>query len=309
MWAAVAVLLVGLIVSAAAGLMRRASVSKDGRQSFQLTASSVTTTLSTLLGRDADFVGTLRALLSVQPHLSATGFSNYYEELAGQRRQVGAVGSAVVSLVPARAETIFEARRDTDPTFQALLGKWLVPVPRGRQTQYCLLSAGRELMPLNSLTARLVQEDWCQASSPIGASQAALLASAADSGQSVAIPVDLPWMRTVFLETAVYRHGSPVRTVAERRAALTGWVISLVQPPGGDSGRGGHQPGRFGAALPRQPDTGAGARGAGREKQHPRPAAPEHAPHDRRQLVCDRPGSPARGGPERQPAGQRSCLP
>jgi diguanylate cyclase (GGDEF)-like protein len=219
-------LLAGFAVSTAAGLMRRATVARDDRQSFQLTASSVTATLSTLLGRNADFVSTLRALLSVQPHLGATGFDNYYTELAGQRRQVGAVGSAAVAIVPARDLPRFEARRDADRAFKALLGKWLVPVARGSQQRYCLLSAGRELMTLNSLTAQLVQEDWCEASTPLGVSQSALLTSATDSAQSVAVPVDLDWLHTVFLESAVYAHGAGVHTVEQRRAAVTGWVIS-----------------------------------------------------------------------------------
>lgn len=64
-WLAVGVLLAGLALSVAAGLMRRASVSRDERQTFALTASNVTATLGTLLGRDADFLGTLRALRSV----------------------------------------------------------------------------------------------------------------------------------------------------------------------------------------------------------------------------------------------------
>ena len=132
-WAAVGVLVVGVAISGALGVMRRGSVNRQDRQSFQLTASDVTATLSTLLARDVDFVATLRALLSVQPSLTATGFSNYYTAAAGQQRQVGAVGSAVVSVVRARDLTAFEARRDTDPTFQALLGKWLAPVRRGPQ--------------------------------------------------------------------------------------------------------------------------------------------------------------------------------
>jgi hypothetical protein len=131
----VVVLLAGIALSATLGLIWRASEVRQDRQTFQLTAANVTDTLRTLLARDVDFLGTLRALMSVQPHLSATGFSHYYSAVAGQQRQVGAVGSAVVSVVRAHDLTAFEVRRDTDPTFQGLLGKWLEPVPRGRRTQ------------------------------------------------------------------------------------------------------------------------------------------------------------------------------
>ena len=79
--------------------------------------------------------------------------------------------------------------------------------------------------------AGLFQQDWCQPTSVLGLSQAALLDNATDSGQTVVVPVDVPSVRTVFLETAVYAYGAPVGTVAERRAAVTGWVVSSFDIP------------------------------------------------------------------------------
>jgi diguanylate cyclase (GGDEF)-like protein len=273
-WIVVGVLLTGIGLSGVGALMRQATVRNSERQSFQLTATSVTATLSTLLGRDTDFVGSLRALLSVHPSVSATGFADYYNEVAGQQRQIGAVGSAVVSLVSARDLPTFEARRDADPTFQAILGRWLVPVQRGAQKRrYCLLSAGRDLIPLNALTAGLVQGDWCEAGSMLGSSQAPLLASAADSGEVVAIPVDIPWMRTVFLESAVYAHGAPDRTVAERRAAVTGWVLSSFDLPAVIRAAVGTNPGlsvQLYHANPGQPRVLVGQVGGGGGSNRPR---------------------------------------
>lgn len=230
-------------MSAGGGVLRYTTLSRVGRQSFQLTASNVTATLRTLLGRDVDFIGTLRALLTVQPHVSPTGFSEYYAELTGEQRQVGAVGSGVVWAVPAKDLTAFEVRRDSDPSFQALLGKWLLPAPRGRETRYCLLLAGRELIQMNALTATLIQEDWCQRSSALGSYQGPLLARGTDSGDTVALVVDAPWIHTVFLEAAVYAQGRPLDTVPERRAAVMGWVVSSFDIPAVISAAVGHNPG------------------------------------------------------------------
>jgi diguanylate cyclase (GGDEF)-like protein len=186
----------------------------------------VTDALATLLRRNADFVATLGGVLTMRPHLSATGFNTWYSTLQGRDRQVGGIGSAVVASVPAAQLPAFEARRDADPAFRALLGNWLRPVVRGPQGHYCLLSEGGKLVPLTSLTADLVQQDWCQATSTVGLLQSHLLQTATDSSQFLALAVDLGPLHTMFLEAAFYRRGAPVATVAERRAAVAGWLVS-----------------------------------------------------------------------------------
>src|ERR1039458_10388611 len=100
------------------------------RHAFESAPSVVTAPLGTLLRRDTDFVATLRGVLTMQPHLTATGFNTWYETLNGSQRQVGSIGSAVVSVVSAEQLGAFEARRDADPAFRALLGRWLSPVAR-----------------------------------------------------------------------------------------------------------------------------------------------------------------------------------
>jgi diguanylate cyclase (GGDEF)-like protein len=228
---ACAVLLAGLAISAAGALLWRSSERQHGRQTLQATASSVTDTLGTLLRRNEDFVATLRAVVTMQPHVTATGFNAWYATLQGRERQVGSVGSAVVASVPAARLTAFEARRDADPAFRALLGAWLAPVKRGPQARYCLVSEGGRLAPLTALSAGLVQEDWCLAGSTLGRLQSRLLQAATDSNQSLALRVDVPWMDTTFLEAAIYRHGASLATVADRRAAVTGWLVSSFNMP------------------------------------------------------------------------------
>ena len=224
-------LLVGLAVSGAAALVWRSTEQSRERQAFASAASNVTATLGTLLRRDADFVATLRAVLTTQPRLTATGFNIWYEALSGKQRQIGSIGSAVVSLVPSSRLRAFETRRDADPAIRSLMGTWLTPVPRGDQPRYCLFSAGGALVPINSLTAGLVQQDWCQANSEVGMLEAPLLANAADSGKFLAMSVNVPWLHTMFLEAAYYRRDAQLTTIAQRRAAVSGWVVSSFDIP------------------------------------------------------------------------------
>lgn len=234
-WLLVAVVCVGLFVglalSAACAFMWRSSVRTQQRQTFVSDASGVTATLGTLLRRDVDFVATLRAVLTLQPHMTATSFNSWYRTLTGSQRQVEGIGSAVVSLVPAGQLSAFQARRDADPAFRALLGRWLVQVPHGSEARYCLLAAGGELVPVTSVTARLVQEDWCLPDSEVGLIEAPLLQNAAGSGQMLVYTVDVPVLHTTFLEAAFYRPGAPSATVAQRRAAVAGWVVSSFDMP------------------------------------------------------------------------------
>ena len=133
-----------------------------------------------------------------------------------------ALCTAVVRVVPAGQLAAFQARRDADPVFRGLLDRWLAPVTRGAQARYCLLAAGGRLLPLTSLTARIVQQDWCDPTSAVGAFQAGILRTAAASGEVMTDTIDVSIINTTFFEAAFYRPGAPVATVAQRRAALLG---------------------------------------------------------------------------------------
>src|ERR1700761_416934 len=99
-WIALAtiVLVVGVGLSAVGALMWRSDTEHRDRQSFQLTASSVTDTLATRLRQDVNFGLTVRGLLTMMPRLSPTGFDTWYGALEEQH-QVGTVGGCL-PLVP-----------------------------------------------------------------------------------------------------------------------------------------------------------------------------------------------------------------
>jgi diguanylate cyclase (GGDEF)-like protein len=232
MLVACAILVFGLVVSAAGALLWRSSVRTHDKQAFQATATDVSGTLETLLRRDSDFVATLRAVLTMQPGLSASGFGQWFSELEGHERQVGGLGTLVVRSVPTTELAAFQARRNADPAFRRLVGGRLEPVVRDGRARYCLLSAGGVDIAYSPDITRLLQGDWCNSSSPIGgypaggSSQAGLMRSLADSGQMLVYPVTAEGRSSFFIEAAFYRRGATLASVAQHRAALVGWVSS-----------------------------------------------------------------------------------
>jgi diguanylate cyclase (GGDEF)-like protein len=236
--AGLTVLVLGLAGSAGGALLLRSADRKGEPRAFQSTASNITTTLATLLRRDADFVSTARGALTLQPNLSPTQFNTWYETLQGRQQEAGSLGTAVLKVVPAGQLAAFLARRNADPAFRALVGT-PAPVPRGRHSRYCLLSAGSELVPVVRALLRLAQADWCLPSSPVGAYEAPLLQAATDTGQSLVLSPasDAPsaagrqalqalGIPLMMLETPFYTNDARLASVADRRAAVRGWTIS-----------------------------------------------------------------------------------
>jgi diguanylate cyclase (GGDEF)-like protein len=234
MVAACTILTLGLAASAAGGLLWGSSVRAHEKQSFQTTATDVAETLEMQLTRDTEFVSTLRGVLTMQPAMSATGFHRWFAEIEGRKRQVGGLGTLVVRAVPANRLAGFQARRDADPVFRALVGGRVLPVRLTGRPRYCLLAAGSVSSPYSPAIARLLQGDWCDPSSPIGSylvgttSQAALTQAITDSGQTLVYPVNEEGFSNFFIETAFYRPRANLARTASRRAAVLGWVSSSV---------------------------------------------------------------------------------
>ncbi len=225
-----AILVVGLAISLGSALLWRSSVRTHDKQEFQTSSTDVNETLETLLRRDTDFVATLRAVLTMQPHLSASHFDQWFVQLQGKQREVSGLGTTVVEAVPAAELSTFQVRRDADPAFRALAGGTIEPVAGSGRARYCLLSAGGTVTPYSRAIGQLLQGDWCNPASPIGSypaagtSQAMLMESITDSGQFLVYPVTAQGVSTLFIEAAFYRLGASLGNPAQRHAAIAGWV-------------------------------------------------------------------------------------
>jgi diguanylate cyclase (GGDEF)-like protein len=228
---ACAILVVGLAGSLASAVRLRSSVRTHETQTFGATASNVTATLGTLLRRNADFSATLRGVLTMQPRMSASGFDQWFAALQGGQRLVGGLGAMVVKAVPADELAAFQRRRDADPAFRALVGATPEPVASAGRGRYCLLTAAvTALGALSREIMDILQGDWCAPSTAIGGSQGSLLRAQTDTGQLLVVPAT-QGVHTIIFETAFYRHGASLATVAQRRAAVAGWVLSSFDIP------------------------------------------------------------------------------
>jgi diguanylate cyclase (GGDEF)-like protein len=228
---ACSVLALGVLASLAGALTWRSSVREQQRQAFQSTATDISARLQTLVRADADFAGTLRTVLSLNPDLRASDFSRWFNRLEGHQRQVGALGTLIVSAVPASQLTSFERRRNRDHAFRTLVGGHVAPVVAERRSRYCLLSAGGVNTPYSPAATVLLQGDWCDPRSPIGSyptygtMQADVTASITDSARTVVYPVRAG-TSSFFIDAPFYRSGVSLSSVAARRAAVLGWVLS-----------------------------------------------------------------------------------
>jgi diguanylate cyclase (GGDEF)-like protein len=228
---AFAILLTGLIVSVVGGPWWRSSVQGEHRRAFERTASDVTTTLGSMLRRDADFVTTLRAIMSMDPQMGASRFDRWFAELNGREREVGGLGTSIVARVPAGKLSSFLARRDADAAFRTLVGGTPEHVPADGAPA-CLLAAGvSESGGLGAAVARTLQGDWCEPSSPIGISQAVAMRTQADTGEMLVLPVTAQGVETMFFQSAFYGDGTSPRSAAQRRRALAGWISSSFDIP------------------------------------------------------------------------------
>jgi diguanylate cyclase (GGDEF)-like protein len=229
--AVAAIIATGLAVSLAAGVLWRRSVHDSEHQAFNIASTDVSETTQMLLQQESDFLVGLRTTLTQEPSLDASEFSRWLTELEAKQPQVGGLGSLVVRSVPATELKRFLAARDRDPAFLRLVGGDVTAVA-GARTRACLLAAGNTTVPYTREVSELVQDDWCDPHSAMGGfpdgdeTESQLMSQLTESGGLGVYPVTAQGVTTCFMESAFYRAGAPLKTVAERRAALLGWVSS-----------------------------------------------------------------------------------
>jgi diguanylate cyclase (GGDEF)-like protein len=222
---ALALLVGGLAISLGAALLWHSRVRGQERQNFETRVEDASATIATELRGDVDFIATVRALVTMHPHLSASSFDRWYSELRSVDSDVGGAATAVVSRVPADRLAAFQARRRADPVFMRLAGGDTSISPPGRRSHYCLLSAGVSRLARSPLVQEATHLDWCSSAFPKLTDD---LRSESETGQIAASPEELG---TVFVGSAVYRWHAPLVTPAQRRAATVAWVWSSLDVP------------------------------------------------------------------------------
>ena len=229
--AAIVVLVVGLALSAMLAQEFLSNSRRESRRAFNATAQNVSTTLTTLLHRDADFLTTVRGVVMLAPTMTDSHFAAWYVAVDGHDVQVGGLGTAVLAPVAATEAAAFQAKRNLDPAYRASIGHPITVTPR-RGARLCLVRMVTTILPLDSTTSRYVQSDWCDRSTILGRNEEPALRTATDTGRLVVLAGDPSYVPLLYMATAVYRRGAPVKTVSQRREAIVDWVVGTFDATG-----------------------------------------------------------------------------
>ena len=229
--AVAAILVLGVAASVTASLMWRSSVRAREKDTFETSAANVSGTLGTLMRRDTDFVKSVRAVLTVQPNLGASGFDRWLSLLEDRQDEPAGYGALIVKAIPAGQLSVFQARRNAEPAFRALVGRHVEAITPSGRPYYCLLSGGSADLLYDPEVALLLQGDWCDPNSLIGGYQhngttrAQFSRALSESGGYGVYSVTLSNVTSLIIEVAAYRQGVPLSTPGQRRAGLVGFVL------------------------------------------------------------------------------------
>jgi diguanylate cyclase (GGDEF)-like protein len=222
------ILLAGLGVSAFIANERHASVAQSNHRAFQITASDLTSALRARLDANTDLARAMRAVATMEPTASDSRYAQWYSQLE-QGRAPTAEGTDAVLIVPVPASKLnaFERQQLSDPTFRRLVSGPFQVVPAGSHPVYCLSRAVVGPALLSSYYPPGF--NYCAPEIPgIGRSPyLALIRGVTDTGSFIVTPVHAGiGSSMVALGVAVYRRGVPLHTVAQRRAAVIGYIAT-----------------------------------------------------------------------------------
>ncbi|MGA2322092.1 MAG: bifunctional diguanylate cyclase/phosphodiesterase [Solirubrobacteraceae bacterium] len=221
----------------------RSKALEANRESFESTATGLSSTLDSKLRASVELTRTMRAIATMEPNAGQTRFLQWYQQLqrgaptppvAGNqqaaeafRAAAEALNSVVATLiepVPASGLSAFRRQAEADPAFRALLGGSFQVVPSGNRPVYCLTRAIVGASASTSSYPPLL--DYCAPVLPgIGRSPfAPLIRTATDTGSFVVTPLPEVSGSLAAIAVAVYRRAASLATVGARRAALTGVI-------------------------------------------------------------------------------------
>ena len=219
------ILVLGLAISSFMAASQRANLREANGRSFDSTAADLGGALAAKLSTNLALTRTMRARAAMETQEGETQFLQWYMELQRGASASPGVVATFIQVVPASRLLAFQRQVEADPAFRRLLGARPQVVPSGSRPVYCLTRAIIGSDVTASVYPGLL--DYCAPIVPgIGRSPyPALVRTATDTGSFIVAP--LPGtgrLSLVAIGAAVYRHGAPIGTLSERRAALTGMI-------------------------------------------------------------------------------------
>ncbi len=220
------ILILGIVASLCLAVVWRASARKHEAQAFRSAAANVTATLSTLLQRNFDLTRTIRAIATMNPNIGESAFVKWSEQLQLGSRADGGLLIFFIRQVPRKDLASYLRAAARDPVFSQILAGQSQIVPAGDRPRYCLVQGFLDTGNTHSSLPLLV--DLCAPTFPgVGRSPyPALLQAMTDTGTMRAVPEPAVKTSEIVTGDAVYRSDADLATIADRRAAVIGWVGS-----------------------------------------------------------------------------------
>jgi len=276
------VLVGGLVLAVLAGTEWAGAVRAQERQAMTARTAAVETRLAGALGAAADLAHGVGALVSVDPGVTNTQFARWFQSEGSAADRTDVVALAYTQVVPGDDLASFAARDLADPPFGLHLGG-LVLDPPDAPAPYCLLSLGllhlpqvapAELAAVHQALGAFMGfinpgSDECDGPAA-GLLEQAATTGHAETGQLAELlgilgPDQAAARQAVsrlfgdlipFFELrAVYDTPTPPSSPAARRAAVSGWVITVLDAQRLLAPIVGAQPG-VAVALSAQPQSG-----------------------------------------------------
>jgi diguanylate cyclase (GGDEF)-like protein len=221
-----AILATGLGASAYVASQRSSSVANGNQRAFEVAASDATAELGAKLDGTVDLTRTIRAIAAMEPNAGESRYLQWYSQL-GRDAAAGSRNADAVLIVPVPASKLaaFERAALADPALRQKLHGHFQVIPSGQRPLYCL---ERAIVGPSQASPRFpLGFDYCAPES--GGAGALpylkLVHAVTDSGTFTVTPVTtVPGSSLVAISAAVYRTSAPIATVAQRRAAVIGYI-------------------------------------------------------------------------------------
>jgi diguanylate cyclase (GGDEF)-like protein len=215
-WMALAALLiaVGIAGSLYAFGAVRASVEKS-HQAFTTSSGEIAATLKLAIQHEQDLVVSTHSFIIGNPDPTQAQFTQWAKGVDALQRYPELLGLAVIKYVPAAQLSAYAREVSTNQSTAFTV------TPAGTRPFYCFAQIGIQRSAAGNIPANL---DLC-----VGTVGAEVLAARA-SGQSDAFPFILNGVKSLGLETPLYRSGSAPATVAARDSAFVEGIGMDVRP-------------------------------------------------------------------------------
>jgi two-component system, sensor histidine kinase and response regulator len=223
-WAAAAGALVvlGTIGSAFGANAVARNSNQVALQALQSSSAEIASTLQLAVQREDDLTISAGGFIASNPNVSNRQFSQWVSSLHTVARYPELRGLGYIAKVTAAALPAYAAQAVRDPTGPLAAGGTFQISPAGNRPFYCLEAAAVATGGEHNLPAGI---DFCTIKSVHQ-----WLLTAQDSGRSAYALYRIGKTTLLTTESPVYRDGMALGTVAERRAAILGWIGTALVP-------------------------------------------------------------------------------